>query len=129
MSSINLTALLAILRKNPVVEDQLSLEGCITFLELVQLMKPVLALHQSDGFVRHLPLERLPSGVLGFLEKCLSLEHEDAKLIWDALSPLAWTLEADFDRQVFGRRYLSLFLKHGAPHGIGPAFGSLGLPK
>ena len=116
---IKLSTLLSTLSAHPEVEEHLDIDGYFKFIELIQLLKPTLSLHQPPGTEEHIPLTSLPLAVLDFFKVCLNLEHESAKLIWEALCPIAWGLGAPSDMQAFGRRYLHHFLDHGRSLGLG----------
>ena len=101
-TKIKLSTLLSTLSAHPEVEEHLDIDGCFKFIELIQLLKPTLSLHQPPGTEEHIPLTSLPLAVLNFFKVCLNLEHESAKLIWEALCPIAWGLGAPSDMQAFG---------------------------
>jgi len=100
---IKLSTLLSTLSAHPEVEEHLDIDGCFKFIKLIQLLKPTLSLHQPPGTKEHIPLTSLLLAVLDFFKVCLNLEHESAKLIWEALCPIAWGLRAPSDMQAFGR--------------------------
>jgi hypothetical protein len=76
----------------PTVSEYLDFEQCLKYIDLIQLLMPTLSLSLLPEETGPLPLTRLPLNVHIFLCKCLDLEHEDAKIIWQALSPVAWKL-------------------------------------
>lgn len=118
LNSVPLSKLLSIVSDQPEVVDILDLDGCITFLELIQLLKPTLLLSQSIDEMG--PLKCLPLNVHEFLKICLELNHEGTKTVWNAFRDLAWSLEVGKDDiESFGRRYMQLFLDHGVSRGIG----------
>ncbi|KAF8957712.1 hypothetical protein BDZ97DRAFT_2078966 [Flammula alnicola] len=117
-AKVSLSTLIAVLTAHPEVQEHLDIDGCFKFIELIQLLKPTLSLHQPPGTAEHLPLERLPASVLDFFKRCLSLEHDNAKIVWEALAPIAWNLGAPEDIQAFGRRYLQFFLDNGRALGL-----------
>jgi len=115
---VSLAELVTVLSKYPEVANHLDIDRCITFLELVQLLKPTILL--SHPLVGTEPPERLPVSVHEFLKATLGLEHESTKIIWNALSGIAWKLEIDAqDKQVFSHRYIRSFLDHGLSNGLG----------
>ena len=118
-SKVNLSTLIAAFTAHPEVQRHLNIDSCFKFIELIQIPKPTLSLHQAPGTSEHLPLERLPPSFLDFIKKCLSLEHNTAKIIWEAITPIAWSLGAPEDIQAFGRWYLQLFLDNGRALGLG----------
>ena len=84
----SLSALFSVLREHPYVSAILDINGCISFLELVRLIKPDLELHLRPGDIG--PMERLTLAAHGFLVDCLGLKSEDMKLIWYTLRDVAW---------------------------------------
>jgi hypothetical protein len=118
-SKVNLSTLIAAFAAHPEVQRHLDIDGCFKFIELIQFLKPTLSLHQAPGTSEHLPLEHLPPSFLNFIKKCLSLEQNTAKIIWEAIAPIAWSLGAPEDTQAFGRRYLQFFLDNGRALGLG----------
>lgn len=129
-ASIPLSRLLSAFSAHPEISSNLSIDGCITFIELIQLLKPTLLLYQPPGTLEHFPLTELPINVLEFLKRCLNIEHEIAKIIWEVLCPIAWRLDIPAGhKQVFGQRYLQFFLDHGEPLGLGKSLCVIILSK
>ena len=95
LSSVPLCKLLSVLSDHPEVVGILNFNGYITFLELIQLLKPTLLLSQSID--KTSPLECLPLNVHEFLNICLKLNHEGTKAVWCAFQDLAWSLEVGED--------------------------------
>ena len=118
-SNLPLSSLLAALSKNPnIIKDILNIDGCLRFVELLHIMKPTLQLYQSHGESE--PLKSLPRNVHDFIRASLQLEHEDTKLLWEALRDVAWEIELEIkDLQSYAARYLQVFLDHGPARGIG----------
>ena len=118
LSSVPLCKQLSVLSDHPEVVGILNFNGCITFLELVQLLIPTLLLAQSIDEMS--PLECLPLNVNELLKICLKLDHKGTKAVWCAFWDLAWSLEVSKDGiQSFGQCYMQLFLDHGISQGIG----------
>ncbi|KAF8967356.1 hypothetical protein BDZ97DRAFT_1916953 [Flammula alnicola] len=118
-AKISVSTLISALAAYPEAEKHLDIDGCFKFIELIQLLKPTLSLYQPPGTAEYLPLARLPINILDFFKKCLNIEHESAKIIWEALCPIAWDLGVPSgDMQAFGRRYLQFFLDHGGTLGL-----------
>jgi len=117
LTSVLLSKLLSALSEQPGVVDILDFDGWITFLGLIQLLKPTLLLSQSIDEMS--PLECLPLNVHEFLKICLNLDHEGTKAVWNAFQDIAWSLEVGKDGiESFGWHYIQLFLDHGASQGI-----------
>jgi hypothetical protein len=114
----SLSALFSVLCEHPYVSAILDINGCISFLELVRLIKPDLELHLRPGDIG--PMERLTLAAHGFLVDCLGLKSEDMKLIWYTLRDVAWGQEplSHEERDSLGRRYIQKFLDHGHHQGI-----------
>ncbi|KAF8953928.1 hypothetical protein BDZ97DRAFT_1929187 [Flammula alnicola] len=113
----SLTSLLSLLSVNPSLSSILDIQGCITFLELVQLLKPTIQLSQAPGETA--PIDHLPVGVHTFLSKCLAIDDEGMKHLWRDLRFVAWEKDLNpADIQPFGARYLQLFLDYGESNGI-----------
>ena len=114
----SLTSFLNILSDNKHLLSILDVDGCIKFLELVQLLKPTIQLSQGPG--EKAPIEHLPINVHTFLSKCLGIDDEGMKHIWKEFRFIAWEKDLDpSDMQALGARYLQLFLDHGLSNGIG----------
>ena len=100
------------------VAEFLDFEQCIKFMELVQILKPtitLLLLPDEKG-----PPERLSRPIYEFLTKALHLSHDATKVIWHALSPLAWDLEgSESNLHTFGQHHIQSFLDYGIPLGLG----------
>lgn len=114
----SLSALISILREHPHLSAILDIDDCISFLELVRLIKPALELHLRQGDTG--PLGCLTLAAHGFLMNCLGLKSEDMKLIWYTLRDVAWEQKplSDEERDSLGRRYIQKFLDHGNHQGI-----------
>jgi len=116
---VPLSKLVATLQCHPDITDYLSIDQCIAFLNLIQLIKPTLLLALPPGVPG--PLERLPLSAHEFIRASLGLTHETMKLVWHVLRDIAWdSLDLDeADRSNLGRQYLRSFLDHGPSNGIG----------
>jgi hypothetical protein len=113
---LHLPTIQSVLSAHAKIVEYLDFEGCLKFIELIQLLKPAISL--SPALNETAPPDRLPLNVHTFLMKCLGLKHEITKIVWLALSPIAWNLEVQ-DVHVSGQRHLQLFLDHGISLGIG----------
>jgi len=114
---LHLPTIQSVLSVHAEIAEFLDFEGCLKFIELIQLLKPTISLSlRPDDSSR--PPDRLPLNVHTFLMKCLGLKHENTKVVWLALSSIAWNLKVQ-DVHVFGQRHLQLFLDHGISLGIG----------
>lgn len=111
--------LLSILQVQSSIKDTLDFGGCLTFIELVQLLKSQISLNlrpEDDSG----PPESLQESTHQFLCKCLGLTRDNMKVVWHALSKLAWDFDVDAnDLYIFGQRQLRLFLDYGLPFGTG----------
>jgi hypothetical protein len=100
------------------IADVLTFEDSVKFIELVQILKPTITLSllpDEAGPPDHL---RIP--IHEFLSKALHLKHDVTKIVWHALSPLAWDLEGDENNlHAFGQHHIQSFLDYGIPLGIG----------
>ena len=115
---LQLSVLQSILSVHSEIVDYLDFEGCVRFIELVQLLKTTITLSLPPDEAG--PPEHLSRSIHEFLAKSLRLTHEAAKLVWRVLSPLAWGLDMDpNDLHSFGQRHIQSFLDHGIPRGIG----------
>ncbi|KAF9538119.1 hypothetical protein CPC08DRAFT_808246 [Agrocybe pediades] len=119
--------LLRAFSSHPILCEYLDFEGCLTFIELVELLKPTiklssftedgeLALHWADELTFDCP-EELPLNIQQFLCKALNLEESAIKLIWQVFSPFIWPWSPSSAPR-FARHYVSLFLQHGIPLGL-----------
>jgi len=113
-----LALLQSILSIHSEIAEFLSFEECVKFIELVQILKPTITLSllpDEPG-----PPQCLRRPIHIFLTKALHLSHEATKIIWHALSPLAWDLEGnENDLYAFGQHHIQSFLDYGIPLGIG----------
>ena len=114
----SLSALISVLCEHPYLSAILDINSCISFLELVQLIKPALELHLCPGDAG--PMECLTLAAHGFLMDCLSLKSEDMKLIWYTLCDVAWEQKplGHEERDSLGQCYIQKFLDHGHHQGI-----------
>lgn len=114
----SLSALISILHEHSYLSEILDINGCISFLELVRLLKPTLELHLRPGDAG--PMERLTLAAHGFLMDCLDLKSEDMKLVWYTLRDVAWEQKplSQEERDSLGRHYIQKFLDHGHHQGI-----------
>ena len=101
-SKVNLSTLIAAFAAHLEVQRHLAIDGCFKFIELIQFLKPTLS-PSSSRYFRTSPLEHFPPSFLDFIKKCLSLEHNTAKIIWEAIAPIAWSLGAPEDIQACRR--------------------------
>lgn len=100
------------------IADFLTFEDCVKFIELVQILKPTITLSLLPDEVG--PPDRLRMPIHEFLIKALHLKHEATKIIWHALSPLAWDIKGDENNlHAFGQHHIQSFLDYGIPLGIG----------
>jgi hypothetical protein len=117
-SSIPLSTFQSLADIHAEINELLDLEGCLKFIELVQILRGTLSLSMAPG--QKGPLERLPRNVHDFLGKCLGLGHEETKIIWNMLSPIAWAFESGpEDPQSVSQKHIPLFLQYGISRGIG----------
>jgi len=114
----SLSALVRVLHEHPYLSVILDINGCVSFLELVQLIRPALELHLHPGEAG--PMERLTLAAHGFLMDCLNLNNEDMKLVWHTLREIAWNQKVlgHEGRVSLGSRYIQKFLDHGYHQGI-----------
>jgi len=114
----SLSALIGVLQEDSYLSTILDIHGCISFLELVQLIKPALELHLHPGDTG--PTEHLTLAAHGFLMDCLGLTYEDMKLVWHTLRNVAWgqKMLSREERSFLGPRYIQKFLDHGHHRGI-----------
>jgi hypothetical protein len=114
----SLSTLISILHEHPYLSVILDINNCISFLQLIRLIKPALELHLRPGDTG--PMERLTLAAHGFLMDCLGVKSEDMKLIWYTLRDVAWeqTPLSHEERDSLGRRYIQKFLEHGYHQGI-----------
>ena len=102
------------------IANFLTFEGCVKFIELVQILKPIATITLSLCPDEAGPPDRLCRPIHEFLFKTIYLKHEATKIIWHALSPLAWNLKRnENDLHTFGQHHNQSFLDYGIPLGIG----------
>jgi hypothetical protein len=100
------------------VAEFLDFEQCIKFMELVQILKLTITLSLFPD--ERGPPEHLSRPIHEFLTKSLHLSHDATKVIWHALSPLAWDLEgSENNLHTFGQHHIQYFLDYGIPLGLG----------
>lgn len=125
MLSPSISFILQVFERNPDLTPVFDIDRLISFLHLVQLLKPTLRLYTRSDDKK--PNECLPVNIHEFLKASLKLDDSEAKLAWESLCCVAWEMElTGEDLQSIGRRYLQLFLDHGISRGV--AFYYLGPP-
>ena len=90
----------------------------VKFIELVQILKLTIILSLLPDEAG--PPDCLRRPIHEFLTKALHLKHEATKIIWHALSPLAWNLKGNESKlHAFSQHHIQSFLDYGIPLGIG----------
>lgn len=110
----SLSTILDVLRGHEIVANSLPLDKTIAFIILTRHLKPRIAFSLSPH--EHEAPEGLPRSVHGFLCTSLDLDHELAKLCWDAFREFIWATENSCDQVL---AYGDLFLQFGLKFEIG----------
>ncbi|KAH9481160.1 hypothetical protein JR316_0005680 [Psilocybe cubensis] len=123
-SAYSSSTLQSILQIQASIAKYLDFEGCLKFIELIQLLKPTICLSQQPGLAESDAGEdkcpaRLRLNVHTFLAQSLSVDHEAMKIIWRAMANIAWNFRVDESCvHSFGQRHIQCFLDYGRQNGI-----------
>ncbi|PPQ79909.1 hypothetical protein CVT26_004187 [Gymnopilus dilepis] len=120
--SLAFSTLQSVINVQATISDYLDFEGCLKYIELVQILKPTIALSlsPSESTARPPRIDQLTVDVNEFLALATGITYDAAKLVWQALSPIAWSLP-DLDpttSQFSTRENIQSFLEYGISRGL-----------
>ncbi|KAL0057308.1 hypothetical protein AAF712_016055 [Marasmius tenuissimus] len=115
MPAIPLSALQA-LYSNPFLQDDLSFDKLIKYIEIIHLLRPSLSFLCSVG-----PPPLLPANIHDLLTSSLQIPHEAGKVAWETCRDFIWAMGTLSEREERGLRlkHARLFVEHGIGNGIG----------
>jgi len=105
------------LEQYPALPLALDLHGILKFTDLVQCLKPTIALQEASYHTK--PLESLTASVHEFFKVCLNITDDIAKIAWSALCIFAWDSKPTKAGLVgLQHKYIGDFMEHGLSRGI-----------
>jgi hypothetical protein len=109
--------LASILSDNQELSSTLSYDAIVDFVGLVQCLKPLIALQEASYHSG--PPASLTVSIHEFLNVCLNILDNSAKMAWAVFHDLTWAFEVtEGDIDTLHHKYIKLFMEHGLSRGI-----------